>query len=109
MPKPMREGDRSFKLSASSFDPKQHEKTSYYRGKDHISVGIKAARVLFKNFPDKGDKVHFVLKETTQSNRGEERAYVVERIKSDKPRKMTVGGKQFLINFTYSIHATEDK
>lgn len=91
MPRAMKPDERSFAVKKSSFDTQQHERPGRIVHADPWHAARKAARVLFRRFPDAGDVVELKLVDITKDRSLEGRRkfyYRVTRMKLKTPRKM---------------------
>jgi len=97
MPLAMREGERSFAVPKSSFDPEQGQKEGRIIHTDPGIAAKKAARVLFRRFPDAGDVVDVKLVEKSKDRDTDAPRnwyYRITRVKLAEPRQLRFGGPE---------------
>jgi len=103
----MKYGERSFTVPRSSFDPEQHEKKGRIIHSDPSVAAKKAARVLFRRFPDAGDVVDVKLVEQSRDrdpDRQNDMYYRISRVKLAEPRRLSFGsGEDIGSKYTYVV------
>lgn len=100
----MKPGERSFAVLKSSFSPDQQKKTGRIVHSIPWEAARKAARVLFRRFPNSGDVVDIKMVEVSQDRDPSAPSatyYRVTRLKLDKPRRLPFAKAS--ANYTYVV------